>query len=167
MGLPSKSKLVGGTTYTVTAMPAMRNMVLGRTLMAAIMPAALKGLGKIDAASLNSLMDMNLNFADFAEGAQMFFEKLGPEEMKTAVKEMLETATFERNGETGMLWPIFDVEFAGRGWDMMQVLGLALEVNFKGFFPESLAAKLSALRAAGAAKLKSPNTSKPVGLAIG
>ena len=153
MSLESKTTDIGGVTYQVTQLPAMRGFKLLNRLGRTFGPTVADLLG-----GATSLADLNVAF--LAPSIRELFDRLTEAELETLTKELLGQALVTLEGKTKPLMPVFDIHFAGRYDDILKLLWFAVEANYGSFFG-GLAEKLVALRAPPSSTAGSTISSTP------
>jgi hypothetical protein len=150
MAVQTETRVIGGRTYRVTQLTALKARALFVRLIKMVGPmaAALLGTG-------NARGFLDMDGKEVGPMIVSFCERISDEELdyfcsvlgeqSQVINERGEGATLARN--------IIDVEFAGRLMDLFKWLTFALEVNFSDF--------LSVAKAIPAAKSKG-RTSEPL-----
>ncbi len=158
--IETRTKEIGGITYQVTQLPAMKGFKLQRRLAAILGPPAAEVMG--GAVSVSELLKFNLNLGVLAPALRDLFERLTESELETITRSLLETAQVTESGKTGPVMPVFDTHFAGRYNDLYELIGFALEVNY-GDFLGGLGARFASAQAR-TSPIAGSNTSSTPGL---
>ncbi len=118
MAIETKSKEIGGVTYTVTQLPGMKALRMQPRLARVIAPALAQAS------------------TDIGAGVASLFERLTPDELEAITRELLYNATADEIPLFGVKG-CFESHFAGRSEKLIALLRFAIEeVNFAGFFAE-------------------------------
>ena len=130
----SQTKTIDGMTFTVQALPAMRQLRLKPRILDALAAPA----SKIAAAFGGSLASTDV--AALGDALTALCQKLTPAEYEALTRELLETTTVQHDGQTLPLMPVFDDVMCGRTLTVDKLLLFALEVNYGDFFAAGRAA---------------------------
>lgn len=169
--LSSQTRTIGEFTFTVSQLPAMKATKLFYRLSAVAVPVlgrAAQGL-ELDSLDMSKgAANANVNISSLlknaGDAAQLFFEKMSEADFEKTVRELLETATFSKDGSEGTrLMPQFDVVLAGEVGVILQLVAFALEVNFKDFLPGLVARVKGAAAMASKSNSKGPQSPGPAG----
>ncbi len=135
MGLETKDRTIGDTTYYVTQMPSSRARKLLVRLFKIIGPtigALTEGstAGKISEIKVKVICDVLASVA----------ANMGDDDLEFFVREIL-TGGFVKyataSGQPTMSLEVAEIHFVGKTHDLLRLIGFALEVNFGGFFGEA------------------------------
>lgn len=113
------SKTINGRTYTVAKMPAFRALDVFEMIV------SLVGPGFVSIVGINE---------DVTKVAQALFSKLGGGKIKELTKVLLDGVIVEENGKQSPMLTGFDLRYSGKLWEVFQVLGFVVEVNYADFF---------------------------------
>jgi hypothetical protein len=130
MGLVRQERLIDGSTFSVTQLPAMRGVKMLNRLFRVLGPPAARALGGVNVAELASRGLAGLDVGALAEAVPLLADRLTEAELEALVRELLETATIDGRP----LMPTFDLTMQGRVGTVLKLVGFALEVNYGSFF---------------------------------
>lgn len=134
MGIETKTKEIGSTTFEVTQLPYFRAQRLFTRLLKLAGPgllglAQLAGVnGKAAAGTL-----LNLDVEKLTPVLAVFFERLEPTLMEDLTREILSGARAKVNGSMVDLLGHMDIIIGGDFWTGLAVQGWALSVHFGNF----------------------------------
>ena len=129
MALKSETRTVGQHEYTVTQLGAVKGLECLRRLLKVVGPSlqSLTSLAKGDGA------------AAFAQGLMRLLESLSQEDLTYFCDTFGPTASVKlSDGKSPTVKAVFDFHFAGNYLELLEWLAFSVEVNFQGFFVDSL-----------------------------
>lgn len=132
-----ESKEIDGYTFTVQQLPMMRAHKVFNRLLKAI-SSGLVALATSNA-NLKDMMEQDVGALSGALGALL--DRMPETEQEQLFKDLLETATFEKDGQKFKFYPHADEELAGKLLTVYKFVGFALQVNFRDF-TDAVATKL-------------------------
>lgn len=139
----SESFQLGEVTLTVQQLPATQAWLLLHRLTSAFSPALASVLG--GSGSIKKLLDNDLS--SLGGATEKLFQHLTAEEFKYLTDQLLDSVSVKGQSVKAS----FDLLFQGRMFELMQVLHLAIDVNYANFWV-GLAGKFAALKAASPSK---------------
>lgn len=119
MGRRTQDREIGGAVWTVTQFPASEGLAILTRLMKLTGPA----LGAVTRGSGAGAIEVGTFVARIVE-------QLDEVETVSLIKRLLKDT--RKDGRE--ILPVFDIEFMGNYYTLMQVLGFVLEVNYGDFF---------------------------------
>jgi hypothetical protein len=119
--METMQRTINGRIYSVSQMPTFKALDVFEILSATIGP----GIAAIASLGLDG---------DVTKVAEALFAKLGGGKLKALANQLLDGALVEENGKTSAMLTGFDLRYAGKLFEVFQVMAFVVEVNYKDFF---------------------------------
>lgn len=124
---------IGGKTYRVTQLPAMRSLKLLNRLGRVLGPA----LGTLAGAATSSSGLSGMDVGKLGEAAELLFDKLSEKELEDIVLQLTELVECSDGEKSFVLTkPHIDTLFQGDVGGLLKLVAFALEVNYGSFLGE-------------------------------
>jgi hypothetical protein len=119
----TQERVIDGTRFAVTQLPAMRGFKMFHRLGRALGPAIAQVAGGLK----GKLAEMNV--AELGAGVGALLERLDENDLEAITGELLKTAHIDGKP----LMPSFDLLMQGRIPTLLKLLAFAIEVNYGNF----------------------------------
>ena len=119
--IETKEKVIGARTYLVSALPAFKALDVLEKLTSAAGPA----MAALAAGGQEAKVEV---------AAAALFARMSGGKLRELAGDLLASVAVVEDGKRRDMLKGFDVEYAGRLFEVMQVMAFAVEVSFGDFF---------------------------------